>query len=88
MPRVNHEMLASTQRDRITLRKKLVDVFTKKRDEMGCTDIALCQSIGIPPYRMKRILAGEGQDVTLDCLVLLLSRLGVNVDFVISEGGQ
>lgn len=68
------------------MRRKLIETLEEKRAELGMTQTHYCTIIGVNPKTYWHIVHGNGNKVTLDSLVLYLLRLGITVEFSISDG--
>lgn len=88
MPNYKALDLAPTRTARIAMRRKLIDAVEAKRKELGYTQATFCNMNGINAGTYNEIIRGNGERVSIDSLVLWLLRVGVSVDFVISEGGK
>lgn len=88
MPNYKAQDLAQTRATRIAMRRRLIDVVEAKRKELGHTQNTFCNMHGINAATYNEIIRGNGERVSIDSLVLWLLRVGVNVEFVISEDGQ
>ena len=85
MPRITPKQMHATQTQRFALRRRLIEIVEKKRQELGYKKSTFCQLSGIPAENYARIFNGGGEKITIDALVLSLLRLGCNVDFVVTE---
>lgn len=84
MRRDASEKYSATQA-RIALRSELIAALDSAAKNSGLSIRGAAKKIGIDSSRLAKILKSEGREITIDSMILYLSRLGITVKVSITN---